>query len=85
MYRQLIARGEKWLALKMPATLRASSVEAVTVPLWPDAGRILGLKRGQAYASAVSGAIPTIRFGKLYRVSKGWLDKVARGDFTSAA
>jgi hypothetical protein len=57
-----------------------STPEAVTVPLWPDAGETLGLKRGATYASAASGSIPTWRFGKQLRVSKGWLDKVARGD-----
>jgi hypothetical protein len=56
------------------------TIEAVTVELWPTAGRTLGLRRGQAYAAAADGSIPTLRFGKLIRVSKGWLDKVARGD-----
>jgi hypothetical protein len=64
---------------------RAPVPAPVTVPLWPDAGQTLGLRRGATYACAANGSIPTIRFGKFLRVSRAWLDKVARGDITTAA
>ena len=35
-----------------------------TIPLWPDAGRQLGLSRNGTYAAAHRGEIPTLRFGR---------------------
>jgi hypothetical protein len=43
------------------------------VPLWPQAGKALNLTRGAAYRGGVSGAIKTIRVGKVYRVPTQWL------------
>jgi hypothetical protein len=54
--------------------------EPTTVRLWPEAGTALGLKRGQTYDAAQRKQIPTLRFGKMLRVPRAWLDKVARGD-----
>ena len=34
-----------------------------TVPLWPTAGRALGLGRTATYAAARDGSIPTIKLG----------------------
>jgi hypothetical protein len=43
------------------------------VPLWPEAGRALGLTRGAAYRGGVSGDIRVIRVGRLMRVPTQWL------------
>jgi excisionase family DNA binding protein len=42
----------------------------------PEAGKALGLTRHGAYAAAKRGEIPTLRFGRLLRVSRRWLDQV---------
>jgi excisionase family DNA binding protein len=39
----------------------------------PEAGKALGLTRHGAYLAAQRGEIPTLRFGRLLRVSKAWL------------
>ena len=39
-----------------------------TIPLWPDAGRLLGISRNVAYDAARRGAIPTLKLGKNIRV-----------------
>ena len=43
------------------------------LPLWPEAGQILGLKRGATYTAARSGDIRTIRIGRLHKVPTAWL------------
>jgi hypothetical protein len=47
--------------------------ENAVLPLWPEAGQILGLKRGAAYSAARSGDIQTIRIGRLLKVPTAWL------------
>jgi hypothetical protein len=47
--------------------------ENATLPLWPAAGKVLGLRRGATYAAAQSGDIKTIRFGRLLKVPTAWL------------
>ena len=47
--------------------------EQLVVPLWPDAGEILGLSRGATYAAAARGDIKTIDIGRLKKVSSAWL------------
>ena len=47
--------------------------ENVTLPLWPDAAKVLNLKRDSAYAAAAAGQIKTLRFGRLLRVPTAWL------------
>jgi hypothetical protein len=48
-----------------------------TVPLWPEASKILGgskpLSRGATYAAARSGSIKTFRIGNSIRVPTSWL------------
>ena len=44
------------------------SNEPLAIPLWPDAGRALGLGKTRTYESARAGEIPTLRFGKSIRV-----------------
>jgi excisionase family DNA binding protein len=41
-----------------------------------EAGRILGISRGAAYAHARDGSLPTIRLGKRLLVPKVALDKL---------
>jgi len=45
----------------------------VALPLWPETGKVLGLRRGATYAAARSGEIKTIRFGRLRKVPTAWL------------
>jgi hypothetical protein len=45
----------------------------VSLPLWPETGKVLGLRRGATYAAARSGEIKTIRFGRLLKVPTAWL------------
>ena len=40
------------------------SLEKLAVPLWPDAGKALGLSRNHAYDAARAGEIPTVKFGR---------------------
>jgi excisionase family DNA binding protein len=47
--------------------------ENAVLPLWPEAGKVLGLKRGVTYEAARSGEIRTIRIGRLYKVPTAWL------------
>jgi hypothetical protein len=47
--------------------------ENAVLPLWPEAGRILGLKRGSTYLAAREGAIRVIQIGRLKRVPTAWL------------
>jgi hypothetical protein len=56
---------------------RRRLVAPLMVPLWPDAGQALGLKRGQTYDRAKDGTIPTKRYGKLLRVPAAWLAQQA--------
>jgi hypothetical protein len=54
---------------------RAAAVHgpALVMPLWPDAGRALGLSRNATYDAARRGEIKTLRFGKLLKVPTVWL------------
>jgi excisionase family DNA binding protein len=45
-----------------------------------EAGRLLGISRGAAYARAVDGSLPTIRLGKRLLVPKGALQKMLNVD-----
>ena len=39
-------------------------IEAATMPVWPDAGRLLGLGRNATYEAVARGEIPVLRFGR---------------------
>jgi excisionase family DNA binding protein len=56
-------------------TEHASEVERRTISV-EEAGRILGVSRGAAYAYARHGSIPTIRLGKRLLVPKAALEKM---------
>jgi excisionase family DNA binding protein len=45
-----------------------------------DAGKLLGISRGSAYAQAKSGGIPTIRLGKRLLVPKAALERLLLGE-----
>jgi hypothetical protein len=47
--------------------------ENEVLPLWPEAGQILGLSRQATYARARDGGIKTIRLGRLHKVPTAWL------------
>jgi excisionase family DNA binding protein len=44
-----------------------------------EAGRMLGISRGAAYAHAKAGAIPTIKLGKRVLVPKAAFEKLLQG------
>jgi hypothetical protein len=73
-------RGKRKMQRQGEAQEDGGTVEPTTVKLWPDAGVALGLKRGQTYEAAQKKQIPTLRFGKMLRVPRAWLTKVARGE-----
>ena len=50
------------------------------LPLWPDAGQLLGLGRSRTYESAKTGEIVTIRFGQLLKVPRPWLKRKLDGE-----
>jgi len=39
-------------------------IEPLAVPLWPDAGELIGTGKNLTYRMAAEGKIPTIRLGK---------------------
>jgi excisionase family DNA binding protein len=45
-----------------------------------EAGRLLGISRGAAYARAGDGSLPTVRLGKRLLVPKSALDKMLQID-----
>jgi hypothetical protein len=47
--------------------------ENVVLPLWPDTGEILDLRRNATYAAGARGEIETIDFGRLKKVPTAWL------------
>ena len=49
--------------------------ENVALPLWPEVGKVLNLRRGATYKAAKNGEIETIRIGHVYRVSTAWLKR----------
>jgi excisionase family DNA binding protein len=52
------------------------SLEKLAVPLWPDAGKALGLSRNHTYDAARAGEIPTVKFGRTIRVPLAALRKM---------
>jgi hypothetical protein len=53
--------------------IRKMLSENAVLPLWPETGKVLRLRRGATYAAAKSGEIKTIRIGRLMRVPTTWL------------
>lgn len=55
------------------------------MPVWPDAGRILGLSRQSAYDAATRGDIPTIRIGRRLLVPTAALRRMLQLDDPGSA
>lgn len=47
----------------MDPKIRKAIMEELTVPLWPHAGRALGLGRSAVYEAAARGDVPTVDTG----------------------
>jgi len=60
---------------EMNDNIRKILDENAVLPLWPDTGRLLKLKRGATYAAERRGEIETIALGKLKRVPTAWLKR----------
>jgi excisionase family DNA binding protein len=52
------------------------TVERATMPLWPDAGRRLGIGRAATYQAAKRKEIPTIRIGRKILVPVAALERM---------
>ncbi len=55
-------------------------IERLTIPVWPDAGRLLGLGRNATYDAVARGEIPILRFGRRIVVVKKALDRMLSGE-----
>jgi hypothetical protein len=53
--------------------LKKTLSENAVLPLWPETGTLLGLRRGATYKAAARGEIKTIEIGRLKRVPTAWL------------
>lgn len=60
--------------------MRAMGVEPAPTITVEDAGRVLGVGRSLAYRMARSGALPTIRVGRLLRVPLPRLLEMLEGE-----
>jgi excisionase family DNA binding protein len=54
-------------------------IERLTVPVWPDAGKTLGLGRNATYDAVARGEIPVLRFGRRILVPKKALARLVDG------
>src|SRR5207237_1746928 len=64
-------------------TIRMSDekpIERMTVPVWPDAGQMLGLGRNATYDAVARGEIPVLRFGRRILVPRKALERLVNGD-----
>lgn len=65
----MLTCGPGWRGCKLAARMTSAPVTLAdirgkaTIPVWPDAGQIIGLGRNASYAAAAAGSIPTLRFG----------------------
>lgn len=57
----------------------------LTLDLWPDVGRALGLGRNSTFKAAKAGQIPTLRIGKRLLVPRAAFDALLSGAGKSAA
>ena len=55
-------------------------IERMTVPVWPDAGQMLGLGRNATYDAVARGEIPVLRFGRRILVPRKALERLVNGD-----
>jgi len=54
---------------------RAKGADRLTLTV-PEAGRLLGISRGAAYAAAADKSLPTIRIGRRLLVPRAALDRL---------
>jgi excisionase family DNA binding protein len=54
-------------------------IEPLTMPVWPDAGRALGLGRNAIYEAVARGDVPSIRIGKRILIPRAALAKLLGG------
>ena len=59
---------------------KAKAIIPRTVPLWPDAGRMLGYGRATSYKKAQRGEIPTLPISGKQLVPTDWLERVLSAD-----
>jgi len=52
----------------------------MTIPVWPDTGKLLGLGRNATYDAIARGEIPVLRFGRRIVVPKKALERLLSGD-----
>ena len=55
-------------------------IERMTVPVWPDAGQMLGLGRNATYDAVVRGEIPVLRIGRRILVPRKALERLVNGE-----
>jgi hypothetical protein len=55
---------------------KQDEIESKAVPLWPEAGRMLGLGRGTTYKKAQTGEIKTLPLSGKKLVPRSWLKQV---------
>ena len=55
-------------------------IERMTVPVWPDAGQMLGLGRNATYDAVARGEIPVLRFGRRILVPRKALERLVNGE-----
>ena len=55
-------------------------IERLTVPVWPDVGKALGLGRNATYDAVARGEIPVLRFGRRILVAKKALERLVNGE-----
>jgi excisionase family DNA binding protein len=64
---------------------KGEAIKRLTVPVWPDAGRTLGLGRNATYVAIARGQIPAIRIGRKLLVPKRALERLANGEPATGA
>jgi hypothetical protein len=65
-----VAKAKATRAANKAAKLAGESDADLLVYEVPEAGKKVGLNRGQSYAAAKTGELPTVRFGRLLKVPK---------------
>lgn len=55
-------------------------IERLTVPVWPDVGKALGLGRNATYNAISRGEIRVLRFGRRILVAKRELERLLNGE-----
>ena len=56
--------------------MKDKEIERLTLPVWPDVGRMLGLGRNATYDAIARGEIPVIRFGRRICVPRKALEQL---------